>query len=64
MQSEVLEHIHSGHQIIVKCRRRGQECVWWLRLSTRNGKLVRKCPNCIEERTNSKESFIYDDLSS
>ncbi|XP_033231495.1 uncharacterized protein K02A2.6-like, partial [Belonocnema kinseyi] len=57
MQQKVLAAIHSGHQGIVKCRRRAKESVWWLGLSSQIENLIRNCSNCIQERSNPKESF-------
>ncbi|KAK9752715.1 Integrase zinc binding domain [Popillia japonica] len=51
LQKEVLDLIHSGHQGIVKCRRRAFTSVWWLGLSTHLANLIKSCPNCIEERS-------------
>ncbi|KAK9738991.1 Integrase zinc binding domain [Popillia japonica] len=56
MQREVLDFIHSGHQGIVKCRERAKMSVWWIGLSTQIERLVRTCPNCVEERL---ELFAY-----
>ncbi|KAK9730153.1 RNase H-like domain found in reverse transcriptase [Popillia japonica] len=64
LQKEVLDLIHSGHQGIVKCRRRAFTSVWWLGLSTQLANLIKSCPNCIEERVNLKETFIKEPLPS
>lgn len=60
LQGEVLEFIHSGHQGIVKCRRRAQGSVWWMGLSKQVDQLVRNCQNCVEQRSNPKETFVKD----
>lgn len=60
LQKEVIDYIHSGHQGITKCRRLAQTSVWWLGLSSQLETLIRNCSNCIEERTNIKETFMYE----
>lgn len=62
LQSQVLTFIHYGHQGIVKCRERAKVSVWWFGLSTQIEKLVRECPNCIQERTNPREPFLKAEL--
>lgn len=60
LQKEVLGYIHSGHQGITKCRRLAQTSVWWLGLSQQLEEVVKNCPNCVEERYNSRETFKYE----
>lgn len=60
LQLEVLNFIHMGHLGIVKCRERAKVSVWWIGLSTQLANLIRSCPNCVEERSNTKEPFIKD----
>ncbi|KAG5891236.1 hypothetical protein JTB14_004351 [Gonioctena quinquepunctata] len=49
-----------GHLGVVKCRERAKLSVWWIGLSTQIENLVRNCPQCVENRTNSKEPFFKD----
>ncbi|KAG5883819.1 hypothetical protein JTB14_036936 [Gonioctena quinquepunctata] len=44
-----------GHLGVVKCRERAKLLVWWIGLSTQIENLVRNCPQCVENRTNSKD---------
>lgn len=62
LHKEVIDFIHTGHQGITKCRRRAQQCVWWLGISQQLADVVTKCPNCIEERLNPSEPFLKADL--
>lgn len=64
LQTKCLKFIHTGHQGIVKCRKRAQMSVWWIGLSTQIQDLVRTCSNCVEERTNIKETFTKDNFPS
>lgn len=64
LQQQVLQFIHTGHQGIVKCRERAKMSVWWIGLSSQIEQLVKFCPNCIEERTNIKETFLKDEVPS
>lgn len=60
LQKQVLDFIHLGHQGIVKCRRRAQMSVWWIGLSIQLQNMIKNCPNCIEERSNPKETFVRE----
>lgn len=64
LRHQVLQFIHAGHQGIVKCRERAKMSVWWIGLSAQIEQLVRSCPNCVEERSNIKETFIKDCIPS
>lgn len=58
-----LNFIHTGHLGIVKCRDRAKSSVWWLGLSSQIENLVRNCPLCVENRTNRKETFLKDEIT-
>lgn len=60
LQMKCLEFLHQGHQDIVKCRSRAKASIWWLGLSTQIENLIRTCPQCVENKVNSKEPFIED----
>ncbi|KAG5894930.1 hypothetical protein JTB14_008889 [Gonioctena quinquepunctata] len=60
LQLKCLNFIHQGHLGVVKCRERAKLSVWWIGLSTQIENLVRNCPQCVENRTNSKEPFFKD----
>lgn len=62
LQLKCLQYIHSGHQGIVKSRERAKMSVWWLGLSSQIERLVKNCPQCVENRTNIKEPFLKDNL--
>ncbi|KAG5892339.1 hypothetical protein JTB14_011205 [Gonioctena quinquepunctata] len=49
-----------GHLGVVKCRERAKLSSWWIGLSTQIENLVRNCPQCVENRTNSKEPSFKD----
>ena len=54
-QSEMLEHIHAGHQGIVKCRERARHSVWWPGLNTQLENMVFGCTVCQKERIQRPE---------
>ncbi|KAG5874126.1 hypothetical protein JTB14_015046 [Gonioctena quinquepunctata] len=63
LQLKCLNFIHQGHLGVVKCRERAKLSVWWIGLSTQIENLVRNCPQCVENSTNSKEPFFEDAFS-
>ena len=63
MREEILEHIHTGHQGITKCRQRAYQSVWWLGISKENKKKVESCQFCQENQPSQrKEPLITTDL--
>ncbi|KAK9720050.1 Integrase zinc binding domain [Popillia japonica] len=63
LKSSCSNFIHTGHLAIVKCRDRAKSSVWWLGLSSQIENLVRNCPLCVENRTNRKETFLKDEIT-
>lgn len=62
LQKEVLEFIHTGHQGIVKCKRRASTSVWWISSNKQIEDIVTGCRTCIEHRSNRKEPYFEDDF--
>ena len=46
LRSDMLDKLHTGHQGIIKCRRRPQQSVWWPGLSKHLEELVTNCFEC------------------
>uniref|UniRef100_A0A9J8CHS5 Gypsy retrotransposon integrase-like protein 1 n=1 Tax=Cyprinus carpio carpio TaxID=630221 RepID=A0A9J8CHS5_CYPCA len=63
MRSDILQRLHSGHQGIVKCRKRARCSVWWPGLSQEIQQLVNSCKDCLESRpTQRKEPLLTTPL--
>lgn len=60
LQEVLLAKIHEGHLGINKCRSRTRQSIWWQGMRSELKNLVEKCPNCIEQRSNTKQPFIKE----
>jgi hypothetical protein len=64
-RDDIVGRIHDGHQGIVKCRERANECVWWPGMGQDIKNMVSKCKHCIEKSpTQKKEPIIPSPLPS
>ena len=46
LQEDILQHLHQGHQGIVKFKLRARGSVWWPGILTQIDKVIRKCQTC------------------
>lgn len=64
MRGSMLNRLHEGHFGVSKCRQRANDTVWWPAISTDINDMVKRCPNCIQERINLREPLIPTKLPS
>lgn len=62
MQSDVLEHLHAGHQGIGRCRARATQSVWWPGINQHIQSYVSRCPVCQQHRKPHAEPMIFSPL--
>lgn len=56
--TDILNHLHVGHQGIVKCHALAQTSVWWPRISSDLKTKVEKCHICVKEYQQKPEPLI------
>ena len=62
LQEDILQHLHQGHQGIVKCKLRARNSVWWPGISTQIDKVIRKCQTCSQNLPTRSEPLIPTQL--
>ena len=58
LRRDVLEHVHEGHQGMVKCLERVRTSVWWLNVNSEVKDFVSRCNVCCHEKLNRSEPMI------
>ena len=62
LREEMLRHIHSGHQGLVKCRERARQSVWWPGLSAQLERLVKRCTVCRKSLQQRPQPLLNSEL--
>ena len=58
LRTDILDHIHEGHQGIVKCLERARSSVWWPNIISEVKDKVASCYVCARFQTNRAEPLI------
>ncbi|KAI3380790.1 hypothetical protein SNEBB_010510, partial [Seison nebaliae] len=58
LRKDIMDHIHQGHQGIVKCQSRARSAVWWPNMTNHISDRVARCETCCRERVNRSEPLI------
>ena len=62
VRQDILGRLHSGHQGIVKCRRRAQSSVWWPTISSDIERYVTNCRHCAARLSPHHEPLLSTPL--
>lgn len=59
----MINKIHESHLVIVKCKARGRDILYWPGMSTQIEDAVSRCATCNENRNNNqKETFFQHEV--